>query len=153
MDPAVRPRAVKEDEVVVALDLRELLLEDDVGRTLRVGLIFALEVDQVEGGRHEVEARQEFLAVLALDDVLDHAVLQARGAGIKNRVHGAGARGVDLVPTLQLHEPDARVGLRVEIHEEDSHATTGQAGSCIYDQRGLADTALVVEEGYLARHW
>ena len=39
-------RAIEEDEVVIVFDLGELFLENDVGRSLRVRLIFALEVHE-----------------------------------------------------------------------------------------------------------
>ncbi len=112
-------RTVEEDEVLVRLNLGELLVKHEVGRPLRFAIILVLEVDEVEGGRDEIEAGQELLARLALDDILDDQVLHLTRARLEDRVDRTGLGGVDLVPALKLQEPDAPIRLRVEIEEQD----------------------------------
>src|SRR3546814_7253233 len=57
-------RAVKEDEVVVAPDLRQLFLKNDVRRALGIGFVLTLKVDQVERGRDEIERSEEHTSEL-----------------------------------------------------------------------------------------
>src|SRR5206468_3506040 len=70
----------------------------------------------------------------------------------ENRVDGALPRGVDLVPAIQLQKPDARVRLRIEIAQQDALPQLGERRRRVDDQRGLADTALVIDEANFARH-
>ena len=84
--------------------------------------------------------------------IADDQVGQAGGAGIEERVDGAGVGGVELVPPLEAHEPDGGVGLRVEVEEQDALAALCEAGGDVDDEGGFPDAALVVEKGNFARH-
>ena len=112
---------------------RELLLKDHIRRPLRVHFVFTFEIYQIKCGRDQVQTGQQFFAILTFHNILDHAIGQTGRSRIENRINGSVARGIDFIPTLQPHQPDTGIGLRVEIQQQHAHASPSETGCCIYD--------------------
>lgn len=145
-------RAIEEDEIVVVFDFGELLLEEDVGGAGGVGLEFVFEVDQVEGGRDEIERREEFVAVAVFEDGALDDVFEPDGSGIENGEDGSVGPVVEDIPAFEPHHPDAGVGLGVEVDEENAVSLVRQTTGEVDDDRCLADSSLVINETDFARH-
>ena len=143
--------AIEKDEIVVLLDLSQLFLKNGKGRSLGVTPIVALKVDQVEGGRNQVESGQQGFTALALDHIAHHEVLDPRRR-IEDGEYRPSTRRIELVPALEPKQPDAGVRLRIQIEKQHPFACLHQTGGRIHNKRSLADSALIVDETDFACH-
>ena len=73
-------------------------------------------------------------------------------ARFKDGVDLAVSVGVQLVPSLQPHQPDARVGLCIEVAQQHALAESRQAGGGVYNEGGLTNSAFVVKKADFSRH-
>jgi hypothetical protein len=96
-------RAVKEDEIVVAFDLRELLLKDKIGRAFGLASVFTFEINKVESGRNKIESRKKFLTILPLEYVAQNKIFNLSVTGLENRIDLTLSIRVQLVPPFQPH--------------------------------------------------
>lgn len=145
-------RAVKKDKIVLLLDFLELPTEKNILGELGVVPVFAFDIDKIKGRRHEVEAGKDGFAQLILDDVADDDVFQGLLARVKDRINGTLAGGIDFVPAVEAEQPDAGIGLGVEVKKKNALPAAGQASGNIDNKRGFTDTSLVIQETDLACH-
>jgi hypothetical protein len=96
-----------------------------------------LDVDEVEGRGNEIQAGQNGLPLAVDHDIAQDEIAQALLARVEDRVDRAMAGEVELVPALQPHQPDRRVGLRVEVDEEHPLAGLGQTSGDVDDAGGF----------------
>ncbi len=137
-------RTVEEDKVVIGFDFRQLLMKEQVGGGFGVAFVIAFQIDQVEGGGHQVQAREEGFPRFLFHNILDDEVLDVGISGVEDGIDGASSADVYLVPPVQAHEPDAGIGLGVKIKEKNPKAFLGQTGCCVDNKGGFADPAFVI---------
>ena len=145
--------AIEENEVVIRLQFLNLLKKHKIGRDRWIGSIdFALQVDQVEGGRNDIEPWEQLLAQFALYDVFDHDILNLVFPWYENRIDGTFAIHVQFVLAIQTHQPDAGIRLGVEIEQENALSLFHKGCGRVHDQGGFSDASFIVDEADFPSH-
>lgn len=97
---------VEEHEVVRFLNAFQLIPKTEIDGLITGGIVFVFDIDEVESGWNDIEARQDAFPASVANDILHNQIAEGVHSRIENRIEGTLTPNIQFVPALEAHKPN-----------------------------------------------